>query len=103
MVMTEQSFPTGEQSCTARGVMGFGGPGLRSQLTPRVLPVCNGCTWVQSTSLDTRGCTRGGRGRCSPSPRHTRTARGSQESGTCGGRPHCYVPATMIPGRDGGS
>ena len=64
---------------------------------PGALPACSGCTWARSTSPDTRGRTRGGRGTCSASPRRTRTARGSRENGTCGGRPACHVPAPAPP------
>lgn len=62
-----------------------------------MLPVCSGCTWPRSTALGTRGCTRGGRGRCSPSPHHTRTAHGTRESDTCRDRSAGYVPATTHP------
>lgn len=76
---------------------GSGGAGPSARPLPPVLPVYSGCTWLPSTSPDTRGCTRGGRGRCSPSPRHTRTARGTRESDTCGDRPARYVLATTYP------
>lgn len=76
---------------------GFGDGGLSSRRIPPGLPVCSGCTWPRSTSLDTRGCTHGDRGRCSPSPRHTRTARGTRESDTCRDRSACHIPATTYP------
>lgn len=50
------------------------------------LPVCSGCTWLLSTARGTVDCTRGGTDRCNPSPRHTMTAHGTQESGTYGDR-----------------
>lgn len=59
--------------------------GCRAEATPDLLalPGCSGCTWARSTSPDTKGCIRGGRGRCSPSPHHTRTAHGSQGNEAC--------------------
>lgn len=46
-------------------------------------PGCSGCTWALSSGRDTRDCTHVGRGRCSPSPHHTRPGRGWPGSGTC--------------------
>lgn len=54
------------------------------------LPECSVCTWARSSALDTRGCTRGGRGRCSLSPRRTTTGHGRRENGICSLHTHTH-------------